>query len=457
MQIDIRTIAIFFLLILISTIIGLQVSVISPLKSFGLILGIIIIIVSFLNTECSLYILIFSMLLSPEFGATRGGIAEGRSVVIRIDDILLVIIGFSWFARTAVDKRLGLFLRTPINKFIFSYALVLLFSTVFGMFIGRVQPLSGFFYLLKYIEYYIVYFMVANHIQNTTQAKRFLGAALLTLIIVSIYAILQIPKGIRVTAPFEGEHGEANTLGGYLVFMLSILLGLLLNIKDRRVIFFLLGVMVLIFVPLMATLSRSSWLAMIPMYLTLLYFSDKKLILIVGLIFLLALSPLILTKSVKERAIKTIKENEQIPGTIKVFGFVLDQSASDRIMHYKTAIKMWLKKPILGYGVTGGFLVDAQFFRVLVEGGLAGLIAFCLLLRAIYINLKENYRKTRTPFGKGLTLGVLAGLFAIIGHCFGASSFIIVRIMEPFWFFVAIAIMMPELEKRDEEQMEEVV
>nr|HID58798.1 hypothetical protein [Desulfobacterales bacterium] len=92
---------------------------ISPLKALGLVLGMVI-IVSFLNAEYSLYILIFSTLVSPEFGTTQGGTPEGRSVLIRLGDILLVITGFSQFAPTAIDKRLELSLRTPLNKSIFS-------------------------------------------------------------------------------------------------------------------------------------------------------------------------------------------------------------------------------------------------------------------------------------------------------------------------------------------------
>jgi hypothetical protein len=34
-------------------------------------------------------------------------------------------------------------------------------------------------------------------------------------------------------------------------------------------------------------------------------------------------------------------------------------------------------------------------------------------------------------------------------HAIGANTFIIVRIMEPFWFLAGMVVMMPEIEKRE--------
>jgi len=80
-------------------------------------LALVIFILSFINIEWGLYILIFSMLLSPEFmaGQTDGG-ALGRGITLRLEDFLLVVIGLSWFARTAVKKELGLFFKNAAEQ-----------------------------------------------------------------------------------------------------------------------------------------------------------------------------------------------------------------------------------------------------------------------------------------------------------------------------------------------------
>ena len=101
------------------------------------------------------------MLLSPEIMAGDTGAGSlGRGVTLRLEDFLLVVIGFSWFARNAVDKELGLFLKTPLNKAILIYVLTCVISTGFGVMADRVELKTGSLYVLKYLEYFIVFFII---------------------------------------------------------------------------------------------------------------------------------------------------------------------------------------------------------------------------------------------------------------------------------------------------------
>jgi hypothetical protein len=43
-------------------------------------------------------------------------------------------------------------------------------------------------------------------------------------------------------------------------------------------------------------------------------------------------------------------------------------------------------------------------------------------------------------------MGFMAGFIGLLVHAVGANTFIIVRIMEPFWFVLAMVVMIPELE-----------
>src|SRR5207249_10852191 len=88
---------------------------------------------------------------------------------------------------------------------------------------------SGFFFWLKYYEYVFLYFMVVSAVTTKEEARGLVIASLVTCFLISLFAIAQIPSGERASAPFEGESGEPNTLGGYLVFMLAIVVGLLLT------------------------------------------------------------------------------------------------------------------------------------------------------------------------------------------------------------------------------------
>ena len=443
-----------FLVAIISTLTilaGMFISQVTIYTSFIALAALIVAIICFVNTEIALYILIIAMLLGPQF--VVGGGAEtvairGRALTLRIDDLLLIVIGASWFAKTSIKKELGLFLKTPLNRPIAYYFIACLVSTILGVMMDRVKPTLGFFFILKYFEYFIVYFMAVNHLQEKKQIERFVLTLLLVCFIVCVIGMLQIPSGVRVSAPFEGTEGEPNTLGGYLVLMLSITLGLLLTrgLKKFRLFFYVLVTFILI--TLAATLSRSSWISLIPMLLTLFYFSKRKMFIMITLLLLLVASPILLPKSVLERAFFTIGQPKEA-GQIQIGNVRIDTSTSARIESWKKVLfKDFYKNAILGYGVTGYTFVDAQYPRVLLETGILGLITFLLLIRAIFKNAVYAYRNTKDdPSFNGLALGYLAGLMAMLVHAIGTNTFIIVRIMEPFWFLTAMIIMIPSIEK----------
>ena len=404
---------------------------------------------TFINTEFGLYVLIFSMLLSPEImiGETGRG-SLGRGVTLRLEDFLLIIIGFSWFAKNAVIKELGLFLKTPLNKGILFYSLACVLATGFGIIAGRVELKSGFFYVLKYLEYFIVFFMVVNHVKDREQIKRFLFCLLLTCFLTCIIGMLQIPAGERVSAPFEGEQGEPNTFGGYLLFIGAVAAGMLSRAESTGTKN-MLGVLIAVIIPpFLFTLSRASYLAFIPALLVLGYMMEKKVIVVGLMLTVLAISPLFLPLQVKDRIRYTFNQPKHYQ-QIKVGDVRLDTSTSARLRSWKEAVKDWTEHPVFGYGVTGYHFVDAQLPRVLVETGILGLIAFLYLLYSIGITTIANLREIKKPFFRGITIGFLAGYAGLIVHAIGANTFIIVRIMEPFWFVAGIVVVLPMIEQEE--------
>jgi O-antigen ligase len=410
--------------------------------------GIIFFIICIASTEAALYILIFSMLLSPEIivGTTEKAGSLGRGVTLRVDDFVILIIGFSWLAKMAINKQLGLFLRTPLNKLIGYYIIVCLISTLLGAIFADVSLKTGFFFVLKYFEYVFIYFMVANHLQDKGQIKKFLWAMLITCFIVSIIGIAQIPEGVRVSAPFEGKSGEPNTFGGYLVLMICITTGLFLTTKSFRdqIIY---GSLILLFaIPLLYTQSRSSYLAMIPAMFSFVWLSEKRQWVLLSFIAVVLMLPFVAPDEAKERITYTFEQGKTRKDVIEISGVKLDTSTTARLNSWKDVARDWVKHPVFGFGVTGYEFVDAQYFRVLIETGLLGLATFFFLLSRIFGEAYDIIKKTPESFEKGLCMGFLAGFVGLIFHGIGANTFIIVRIMEPFWFLLAMVIMIPNLE-----------
>ncbi len=68
--------------------------------AYILLIAFAVFLVVFVRTELGLYLVIFSMLLSPKLGSGSGELAEGRRVVIRTEDLVLIVVAFTWLAKT---------------------------------------------------------------------------------------------------------------------------------------------------------------------------------------------------------------------------------------------------------------------------------------------------------------------------------------------------------------------
>jgi hypothetical protein len=421
--------------------------------ALGVAFVVVVFVFVFVKAEAGLYLVLFSMLLSPEFTIAGGGrLAESRAVIIRLEDLLLVAIGLSWLAKTAVNKELGLVVKTPLNRWIFLYSLVTFVATLFGYLLGTVKTSAGFFYVIKYLEYFIVYYLTVNNLRDRPQAWRLVMTAFLTAAVVSLVGAAQIPSGQRVSAPFEGEIGEPNTLGGYLLFMGAVVAGLALETERLRQRAMCLGLLALMAVPFVFTLSRASYLGVVPVLLTLTVLARRRFVMGTILAAVLLVSPILLPTllppPVKQRIAATFQP-ERNQETVRVGRVGFDPSTSERLVAMRAAIDGWLKRPILGYGVTGFRFMDAQYARTLVETGAIGLVAFLALLWVVFRSGLTSYREARDPEIRGLALGFVAGMVGLIFHAVGANTFIIVRIMEPFWFFAGVVITLPALREAE--------
>jgi O-antigen ligase len=441
------------LVLLLFVLVGFAVVIpaLSPVKAVALAGGVVVFVLSFVSTEIALYILIFSMLLSPEFVVGMTGTSTGRGVTLRMDDFLIVVIGFSWIARMAINKELGLFLKTPLNKPIGFYLTICLVSTLIGAISGRVDLKTGFFYVLKYFEYVIIFFMVSNHLRDRRQLRNYVWAMLLTCAVVSVIGMVNVPAGERVSAPFEGEVGEPNTFGGYLVLMICICAGLYLATDSFRNQVICAFLVLLFSVPLFYTQSRSSYLAAIPAMLSFIWLSKKRywvlpVILLIGLLL-----PYVAPHPAKERVAYTFTQGRDRKDVVSIGGVKLDTSTSARLVSWQEAIDDLREHPILGYGVTGYKFVDAQYVRVAAETGLVGLFIFLFLMATIFRESLRVQRAVKDPFNRGLAIGFVAGFIGLLFHAIGANTFIIVRIMEPFWFLAAMVMAIPSLESVEKE------
>ena len=86
--------------------------------------------------------------------------------------------------------------------------------------------------------------------------------------------------------------------------------------------------------------------------------------------------------------------------------------------------------------------------KIITETGFIGFFLFFVLIFTIFRQTHSAFLSTADPFHRGLAMGYLSGFISLLFHAIGANTFIIVRIMEPFWFMTGMVMMIPQV--RDE-------
>jgi O-antigen ligase len=106
---------------------------------------------------------------------------------------------------------------------------------------------------------------------------------------------------------------------------------------------------------------------------------------------------------------------------------------------------------LIGNGVTGIRFTEGQFFVVIGEIGLLGVIAFYWLQLKIILVSYKLYNISSDVVSKSLPLAMIAIIVGLTFHAITTNTYIIVRIMEPFWFLAAMVAVLYDLAARDAE------
>lgn len=432
-------------------------------RAIGILAFFLIFLPTLINPDIGLIIIIVSMLFSPEIVA---GQTTRREIVVRIEDVLLVVILLAGFLRIVFTKDIGKVFRTKLTGLFFCYIGICALSSTFAAFFGSPEEVDveqSFFATLKYFEYFLFFLLVRDNLRNMKQVKIFMVIFLITAVTVAIATNTYIQERLamgeqffRAVPPAETRGGaESGTLGGYLVFMIAIAGGLLLYTRSVPLRLYLTGLILLMFRGFLYTLSRTSYIAFVPMVIAFILFTTKtrKIIIIYFVIAISLVTGFLVPQMVRDRILLTVTTKESMAGPY----VLLEDSAQARIDSWKAILlERFPRSPIFGHGV-GRHFVDSQVFYTLGETGLAGLLIFGWILFRLFKMTRETLNDElvrNDAFSMGITVGFLGAFAALVGHALGANTFIIIKIMEPFWFLAAIVLSLPRLLKLEKEKTE---
>lgn len=398
-----------------------------------------------LRVEVGLMVLVVAMLLSPEIELV-GAATDERSVNIRYDDVLIIVIFLGVMVKLTFEGRLTLWQPSPVNAAIVAYYSVCIFSTLLALERGLPawDKRSAFFVMLKMLEFYLIFFMVAHSVRRTRELRFPIVLFFLVMLIVSSYGIYTIGTTPRVSAPFETGGTEPNTLGGYLVICICVALGLMLQAPRIRLKVLYAAIVFTGFIPLLYTLSRASYGALIVGTAVIALLSRKYVILVILALVLIS-STVIMPDAVIDRVKLTVQEEggREVAVFGQDLGVKVDKSTYERVHVWR---KVWfilsLGVPffLFGGGVSWESVLDSQYARVLLETGVLGMGTFAFLQWRLLKTTRQAYLWTEDWFARGIALGMFGATMALIVHSVGTISFLIVRVMEPYWFLLALTV-----------------
>ncbi len=417
----------------------------SSLLLFGFILAGVFML-AFFSVAMSLQLLIASMLLSPEIMIGRTSL---RDITIRFDDIVLTAMIVSWLLRMAILKDIGFIRKNPLGSPLYVYSALAAVCTTIGVFNEHVNPLTGFFFVVKIIEYFLLYIMVVNYVRDFETVKRLLTTILIVWGLICLYGFFQAVTGGDVAAPFEGSTGERNTLSGYLVLVGSVAVATMMHTKsyyEKRLL--AVGV-VLMFVVLLFSISRSGWVAGLIAGVILFWHSPRRDIFFMTVLAGAILVVLFTPDVVRDRIFFTFHQVSNPLSQVKIGKITLDTSTSSRVFSVWEVFRDFFAHPFVGFGVTGYRLfLDGQFFRTLAEMGVPGLLCLIWIFKRLS-NLSRRAIRADLPIRiHGLCIGFYAGFCGLIAHAMTANTFIIVRITEPFWCLAGLVTVAMEIANR---------
>jgi O-antigen ligase len=392
-------------------------------------------------------LLIMAISISPRIRA--GSLKTGRNVDLRYEDILLMVILFSWFINLSIRKYKEIYI-SPLFKPILIYLLCVVFSTCFGIIMGWILPSMAFFFFLKEIEYFLIFFIVANFIVNTGELIVAIYSVMLCGLANGAYILYQVISGHFAGGSYgAGSLGEPGTFptSGYLtmVFMLSIAIFSMVKVKGIKVVSG--SAALLCGIGLLATGSRANTIGAL--------FSISILIFLIALdsfkngnvrAFYTAIAVLIMlfifynTYEYTAHKRPVLKRLTNMAGIKKSF-------IETRVKYiYALAINQFKRNPVFGLGKTASTTVIGgtgaahnYYLRILTELGVIGLIAFLYMLYRILVMCLYLIRYSILPICKGAGIGCLLAALSLMVAATAQDAFTPVKVNETFWFTVGAA------------------
>jgi len=362
------------------------------------------------------------------------------------------------------DKRAS---RHPVSLAIYIYLAWMLITT----FTSELPWVSVKFFVAR-LWFVIPFFFIATQLfKNPANVKRFIwlytiplsGVVIYTLYKHSLWGFAEDP-GHWVMSPFFNDH---TAYGAVLAMYIPVLFGMMFSKHYTRTLhLFCFLFFVILGVGIFFSFSRAAWLSLAFGAAILIIILLKIRFRTLALVFL---GVVVVFSVFQDQIFQRLEKNKQdsssnlVEHVQSIANITTDASNLERINRWKSAIRMFSERPVLGWGPgTYQFLyapfqnsqertiistnagdrgnAHSEYIGPLSESGFPGMLSFiAVVVLIIYTGLKVWQRAADKDI-RLMSLLIVLGLFTYLVHGFLNNFLDSDKASVPFWGFAAVLV-----------------
>lgn len=358
--------------------------------------------------------------------------------------ILLIFIIFSLWL---------IFTQREVNKLTFSPIIYITIAVFIILIFTSQVKYDSIFETYRIVAPIFLFLMVINIIRNENEWKKFIYAFIAFGVFIGILSYIQFYVGPGFgTMALYSIWGYQNTFAAFLVLMIFLSFGIYIETENRNAKMLLSTIPMFFIFLLFLTVSRGGYIAFFVAIIAFIIVARKKklkTILIQTIPIILGSALLIIMGSPKEIIMANLGKGSVLVNFIEGGK---DFALGMRIYMAVTAFKIFLTKPIFGYGLgtfrytyalynkEDVFRIDPHslFFKFLSETGVIGTLAFFLLLGYLFVKSFVRIEKQETNL---IYKGLFSGLLGMVFHmCIDVDIYPIMFVV----LFFGLALLVPQ-------------
>ncbi|MCB9800534.1 MAG: O-antigen ligase family protein [Candidatus Omnitrophica bacterium] len=366
-------------------------------------------------------------------------------VDLKAEDLLLFVLGIFLMmrflsapcGRSEVKRSFATVggLASIENAYLF-FLLMCQISIASGLYMHTIdKPLMSMLYLVKWLEYGLVFLIVAALCETRATGHFFTVIFFVLGIVSACYGYWEhffpaakavYPNYYRLYERYP-FHGDANHMGCFLVVWLCFFSGFFIKENHKWFKTAVFAALLFVFFPFIWTYSRKSYFSFAgAMGLALLIPGSRKQT--VFLISTFILAALLLPTRLAERMTDIVE--------------VL-QSEDPFHSSWAGNVDMWKRAFVnfnhffifgSGFGSRHRLFYESQYVLILSETGMAGALAFGGLILSLVRHVAVQFKNQIQPWQSRLGWGWLIALAAMLIHNISCVSWMVSKAAIPFWF-----------------------